>query len=345
MFCLSNLILSDIRRCEPWKFRGEVPNDVRNDKRARTLWINNSRTKWQCCSLVEGLHEGLRVNKGKDEENGNPPHALHGFIGDYDHPITDQDLATALKDFPYPPQYVERTLSGNLRLIWLFESPLLVPSDKFLRFFLERVLAEFGPDKLLPAFDKAAWCEPTRYYTNSGEWKEMPGKPIPRERVLGWMVNIGRKFEWTKESGSVEIPLETLRDALAKKYPRFYEWPGEFSLRAQGPSFWIDNSTSPSSAIVHETGIYTFSAHATKGFHTWADLLGHQFVKGFQSDNMGRAVEGIYHDGLGYWCKLPTGSWRCFDKGDTREYLRISRQISVKGPGGISDIDRANAAY
>lgn len=345
MFVLKNLVSAAITQGDPWTFTGTVKPEHRTDKAARDAWICTPTTDWNVYSFVEGLNENQRISlpaTGSDKE-GNPPYRLHGFAGDYDARISDADVFAQLAKFPFKPRWMERTLSGNVRLLWFFEKPMLLPSAKFTEAFLTKVLEDFPADKLLPAFDKGAWTNCTRYYTNSGDWTEIPGaKDIPAERVLGWTVKIGAKFEWVKETGAVEIPLEVLRPELASKYPRFIEWPGEFALGEMGPSFWIDGSVSPKSATVRETGIQTFSAHATQAFYSWGDLLGAQFVKGYQADNLGRAVAGIYHDGKGYWRQLPGGMWRPFEKNDIREHLRVARGISQKSDKqGISDLDRA----
>jgi hypothetical protein len=341
MFCLTNLVSSSIRREEPWKFQAEVPEIVRKDKNARSAWITNSTTKWNVYSLVEGLNENARVTKSKSDEEGNPPYKLHGLVADFDAPISDSYLESALAKFPYSPNHVERTLSGNLRVLWLFEEAIMVPSEKFLKYFLRSVLSVFPVHKMLPAFDEGAWLDCARYYTNSCQWQVMAATPIPADRVRGWLVEIGTKFDWTN-SDDIEIPFENLRPALRKAYPRFCEWPGEFALNEQGPSFWIENSVSPMSAIVRETGIQTFSAHATKGFYTWANLLGQTFVNDYRSDSLGQAVKSIYHDGRHYFRQLPNGSWRGYDKGTLREHLRVSRGVCAKPDSrGISNVDRA----
>lgn len=344
MFALQNLSSINVIRCEaPWEFKGAIPDHVRADKKGRDTWMTAPATRHNAYSFIEGLNPNRRITADKDE-NSNPPYRIHGFVADYDAPISDEDALKALETFTPKPQYVERTLSGYLRLVWRFESPMLVPSDKFLKFFLKGVLEFFPVDKLLPGFDMGAWVEPNRYYTNSCDWREIEGaKPVPVERLKGWMVQVGTKFGWTKEADATEIPLNVIQEALDKKYPRFSEWPGEFSLHAQGPSFWVDDSTSPKSAIVRETGMQTFSAHAAKGFYSWADLLDHAFTQSYKADNLGRAVEDIYFDGRSYWRKDPGDRWSAWDYNRIRDHLQTTRKLNPKRDKVTcsSDIDRA----
>jgi hypothetical protein len=342
MFALPNLTSSAVTRCTPWTFCETPPKEVRKDKSLRSAWINNPTTKWNVYSLVEGLNECVRVKTSGDPSLANDPYRIHGFVADYDVDTPDDWMRREVEKFQHPPQYIERTLSGNWRLIWLFEQPMLVPSAKYLTFFLESVLAHFKVDHLLPGFDRGAWTKPTQYYTNSGDWMNGPegAQPLSAALVRGWNVEIATKFDWVEEGG-VEIPFDVLKKALTEKYPRFSAWES-FGLHAMGCTFWVDQSVSPNSAKVVETGIVTFANHAPKGFYTWAELLDQGFVQKFKSERIGKAVEGIYHDSRHYYRKLPGGQWRAFDKQDTRDYLRVSRGLFARGrKGSVTEADKA----
>lgn len=343
MFILKNLRSSAITRGEPWAFKGDVPPEVKKDKAKRDEWINKIETEWSVYSMVEGLNENVRVSLTDTVARpGNPPRVLHGFTADYDDRISTEMVLAQIAKFEFKPRWFERTLSGNVRLIWLFETPMTIPSAAFLTEFFLKVLEFFPADKLLPCFDDGAWKTSTRYYTNSGDWTEFKdAKPIPTDRVQGWLVKIGEKFNWVSQTGAVEIPFEVLRPELLKKYPRFAEWPGEFVLGEQGPTFWVDDSLSPKSALVCETGMMTWAAHAPQAFYTWGQLVGAAFVKGYQTDHIGRAVKGIYWDVKKYWCKpSPEDDWTGYEKSDIREVLRVGRHVSQKpDKSGISDLD------
>lgn len=342
-FSIPNLTSIAATPCPaPWEFNKTPPDNVRKDKAARDTWAN-AVPDWNCYSAVEGLNSNRRVTADTGDDS-NPPYRLHAFVADFDLASDDEKVLRAIENFPYKPTHFERTLSGNVRFLFPFAEPMKVPSDKFLKFFLREILSDFPVDKMLAGFDKGAWCEPNRYYTNSGDWKVIDGaEPIPAERVRGWVLKFGSKFGWVKENEAAEIPFDVLRPALEAKYPRFSEWPGDFSLGEQGPSFWIDDSTSPKSAIVRETGIQTFSAHASRAFYSWSDLLGPSFVKDYQSDIISKAVEGIYFDLHRYHYKLPNGAWSKANKNDILDHLRISRGLSSKfrKEFNSSDLDRA----
>jgi hypothetical protein len=158
---------------------------------------------------------------------------------------------------------------------------------------------------------------------------------------MGWMVKASATFQWDGKNVGIVIPLEVVKEALLKKYPSFVEWPGEFVDGDQGPSFWVEGSQSPKSAIVRPTGMQTFANHATKGFYSWAELLGIDFVKQYQAEALGIAVREIYGDGRNYYRKNPAGVWLPNDKSGIVLHLRVDRGVSPKPDKlGISDLDR-----
>jgi hypothetical protein len=343
-FSIKNLVSTEVTPCEPWLFKAKPPTEVtgKENKAARDAWINDPNTEHQVYSLIEGLNPFLRVSKDAKDHEGNPPFKLHGLVGDYDAPVSDEELQTGVGRLNGKlPAYMERTLSGNSRFIWLFETPVAVPSRDFLVSLLKMARKAVKADLLSVGFDVPAWDEPGRYYTNSGVWQEVSNYRIPTALVQGWVFEVAKKHKWQRE-GSIEVPLPVAWAELQKKYP-LHGWPGEFELESQGPTFWIPESASPKSAIVKATGIYTFSSSASRPFWSWSDLLGSDFVEEYKVKNIGKAVEGIYHDGQKYWRKNGQGSWRSFTKEDLASHLFITRRLKAKSNSTEtpSEIDEA----
>jgi hypothetical protein len=303
MFYLSNLSSHAISRdVLPWDFKPEppFPEEVRKDKKFRDSWISAPSTRHCVYSFIEGVNSNQRVSKLRTDGGGNPPHAIHALVADYDSPEPKEKMLEQAKNLPHQPNWIEHTLSGNWRFIWLLEEPLILPSFDFARHFLKTFSDfAFDPARGMFGFDKKAWEAPERLWTNSCEWLHIHDVKIPKAVSLGWLVAASRTFNFKSKDFGTEIPLEIVKEALAKKYPSFAGWPGEFLLNEQGPTFWIAESASPKSAIIRETGIQTFSAHAPKGFYSWADLLGADFVREYKAASIGRAIEGIYYDGKG----------------------------------------------
>jgi hypothetical protein len=327
----------------PWEFKPAtpIPEEVRKDKKRRDQWITNPYTEHHVYTFIEGVIPNCRVTAPKNGGEGNPARAIHALVADYDQVIPKEEVLQRASKMTWKPNWVERTLSGHWRLVWLMAEPQLFPSHDFAKHFL-KTFKDFGfdPSFLLPGFDKGAWEAPDRLYTNSCEWYPVHNKPIPSDVSRGWLVKASQSFDFKKGFGTI-IPLDIVRDELQKLYPRFIDWPGEFVLGSQGPTFWVHGSDSLKSAIVRETGMQTFAAHAVKGFYPWADLLGIDFCKKYEAEVTGRAVQGIYHDGKHYHRRLPTGAWKGFDKGDTINHLVTARGVSSKANNnGTSEVHK-----
>jgi hypothetical protein len=272
--------------------------------------------------------------------------ACSGEVGDYDVATPKEQVFAYIESCTTKPNWVERTLSGHWRLVWLFERPLRFPSHSFAVFFQEKFSEfAFDPSGILPGFDGPAWKAPERMWTNSGEWYHIHDTPIPASVTTGWLVKASEKFNFDQRDFGARIPVEELREPLAKKYPRFAEWPGDFVLGAQGPTFWVEASKSPKSAIVRETGMQTFSANAPQAFYRWEQLLDSDFVRNFEANYIGKAVEGIYADGKSYWWKNPEGAWCWNDATRTSRHLRVDLGLSDKTRKGDdhSDYEKAMA--
>ena len=327
---------------DPWDFKAEIPPNIRTDKKARDAWINHPGTVHYVYSLVEGVNANLRVSQVKADGSGNPAHSAFGLAADYDAPQEEAAVLRMASAMPIPPNWIERTLSGHWRFVWLFEKPIKFPSHEFAIHFLER-FSEFAfkPAMGMLGFDEGAWTSPERLYTNGCDWRPLNPNKIPASITSGWLVQASQTFKFSDSNIGLSIPLEVIAPELAKRFPSFSQWPEEFTLGSQGPTFWVPESSSPKSAIVRETGMQTFSDHAPKAFYPWMDLLGVAFCKQFETEAAGRAVEGIYFDGKYYWHEV-ANKWNSRDRSDITLHLRTVRGISPKSDkSGVSAIDKA----
>lgn len=343
-FALRNLVSSETTPVTPWLYTQAAPDHVKGkeNKTARDRWINSNETSAQVYSAFEGVNPSVRISKPKvGADEGNPPFKLHAFIADIDCAVSQDELAAGIARLAFSPNYYEKTLSGNARLVWLLEKPVSFPNRNFAVEFLKLAAARLHPENVAAGFDKPAWEEPNRYYTNSGEWLMISAEArIPASLVDGWVVEVAEKHLWRKDRGAVDLPLPVVYTELLKKYPSM-NWPEDFIEGSQGPSFWLESSTSPKSAVVKPTGMFTFSAHQSKPFYPWADLLGKDFVERHAAELMGKAVEGIYHDGTKYYRKDGHGAWKCFSKEDIILHLSTDRGLSAVKDGGASEVNRA----
>ena len=333
---------------KPWEFTdlASVPEECFTDKGKRDEWINNPETQFHVYSMFEGMQDNLRLHAESSKQDENPPAVLYGVAPDYDVPTTLADVEAAMRIMEGPkPNYFEQTLSGHGRLVWLFEEPVRFPSRRFALEFLKKIHTILPIDRL-PGLDKAAFMAPERYYTNGCRWTKLSSLLVPANQLRGFLLRIAERFDWTSsEFGKVAVSMERIADECRKKYPKFREWVGDFTVGAQGPSFWIDGSTSPKSAIVKETGIYTFSGHAHKAFFPWAELVGAEFVDRTEDETLGKATKDIYYDGKCFFIPGPRNDILCNDPPVMRRHLATMRGLSDKKPkeGGNSMVDKALA--
>lgn len=339
LFAAKNLVDPSMEPCVPWEFNGldKLPKGVLTDKAERTRWLQNPQTVHQCFSTWEGVNNRLRISSGKGGDEGNPPRAIHAFFGDYDLPLQDAEIDFGLQRMgDLRPNYVETTLSGNCGLLWIFEKPLGVPSYEFARFLMARI-EELLPVNKIGGIDTSAAEAPERLFTNGCRWRLIHDKPVPWDRILGWMVKSSEKFDWKTIRGATVIPLEALKPELAKRYPKFPAcWPSDFTLDSRGPTFWVEGSKSPMSATVRATGISTFSDTAHKPFFHWSELVGAEFVKNFETCELGKAVDGVYYDGKSFIRQSSTGHWIFESRDDFTQFLRTERGLSDKREKGAT---------
>lgn len=331
----------------PWEWKPEKPIDdaIRKDKKLRHGWITDTFTQHCCYSAVEGLNENERVTKPKGDNEGNPPHLIYAYVADYDKfKLTQEMVLSIARGATIPPSWYEVTLSGYARFIWLFEKPIRVSGWKMAKAFLQKLTEVLGAKSMLPGLDPASE-EPQQYWTNSTTWIEIGGKPVSYDQLMGALVTVASDAKGLEDSSGPSIPLEEVATALRAKYPTFNDWIGDFTVGAQGPSFWVPNSESVASAVVKADGMYTFSGHATQVFFSWADLLGKAWVDKYEGESLGKLVTDIYFDPKAskYQWPLDGGkAWIPLSARDIELQLLTKRGADSKADkSGVSQVSRA----
>lgn len=297
IFYTDNLNTTELKYgINPWDFKTpeNITAQIRKVKDDRHDWATNPATKHMFYTGVEPVAPAARPSKE------NPPFKLHAIAADYDTPIPDARIDEAIASMPIKPSWIETSLGGNRRLLWLLPTPVVVTSFDFCVFFLQEC-KEFLKLNLLPALDEPAFENPTRLYAAGTDWRNTGHGPVDKKDLLSFLMKVVRKFKFTPNEVST-VPLNEAWARIQELYPSV-EWPGDFVVGSQGPSFWIKDSTSPMSAIVKEEGMITFSAHADKMFYSWAEILGNDFVKDYAKAACAAATDDCYWDGKTYWRK------------------------------------------
>ena len=178
----------------PWDFTvtTPLPKAIRKDKAARDSWINDPETEHNVYSLTEGLNDSLRVSKETPDETGNPPFKLYGIVADFDEPLTEDEIVAGVGRIEFAPAYCERSLSGNVHLIWLFSEPVLVNGYSVCREFLKFAHDRMRLSSIGPGLDLPAYSDPARRYINSGEWTKLSDNTLDAAMVRGWMMRSWR---------------------------------------------------------------------------------------------------------------------------------------------------------
>lgn len=333
-FAIENLTQKTLAPCVPWEFKPiEMPSDlIRGDKKERQNWYRTASTKWNFYTLIEAANPNQRPSKD------NPPRLLHGIAVDYDAPIPDSRVVEAIASMKIKPSWIERSLGGNVRLVWLFERPLPVESYDFCVFLLDRAVVWLNLE-MLPALDKGAVTDPTRLLCNGADWKTTGEPPISEQVLQAFYVEAGKDFRFNS-TDECAIPLDLVEKALHERFPDM-SWPNEFVVESTGPSFWIPGSTSPMSAIVKPEGMFSFSAHATKPFYSWGDILGSEFVSQFAQKSISNATDDIWWDGKSFW-KKEIGRYVDVAKDELLLFFKVDCRLSAKpNRSGISPVDTA----
>ena len=305
---------SQMAVCTPWSFTSVIPVEARSDKPAFRTWGAETTTDHLFYSASEGINAELRVNK-----TTNPLKKLSGLIADYDASITSSVINEQLKKWSgeNQPNWVSRTFSDGVRLVWLFEQPLPMDNPNLVKPFLKLAAEELKVTKLLPGLDEPAWNDPSRIYEVGHDWRQVAQSPLPTHRLYEILVRAAGKVRWAAEGTA--IPIEIIAEEVEKNFPG--RWAGAFELGARGCAFFDPNSTNLTAAIVAESGMVTFSQE--KIFYTWRDIFGPDFVRKFEEDRIGGAAKEAWYDGKNYWLKSASDVWQTHSKDDFVVRLKV----------------------
>jgi len=335
-FFVENLTEKTVRSdLDPWDFHPsvEIPENIRLKKIDRQEFYRSPQTKHYFYSGLEGANPNQRISKD------NPPKLLHQFCADYDAKIPPTRIEEVISAMRVKPAWTECSLGGNLRLVWLLETPLRIDSYDFGSYLLDKAV-KWLRLSLLPAFDEGAFTDPSRLLCNGCSWKPTGHGSIDASEVQAFYVEVGREYNFRATDGC-DIPLDIIEPALHEKFSGF-NWPTDFSLDTQGPTFWIPDSASPMSAIVKKDGMFTFSDHAGKPFFSWAEILGVEFVRRFETDSIAKATKDIFFDEKHFWSKRGGNIFVRMDDRELGNFFKVSCRISSKpGKDGLSQIDKA----
>ena len=324
LLALKNLSSSHTTECEPWNGSSSSPQKME--------W-NKPDVDHCFYSGLEGLIQSVRI----DTKN-NPAVFLHWLVVDYDGQIDQNMRDTVLERCgDFKPQYICRTFSGGARLLWKLEEPFPLHKNDLTAKLLKQVRKKLKLSKLLVGLDTAAFEDPAKYYELGTDWVELSSDVIPAPFMMQWAIESTHNYAW-KKLGPV-IPMELIAAEVEKQYPG--QWRGDFEVGVRGVRFWDSSADNLTAAVIRESGMQCFTGG--QAFVPWSAILGGQFVRQFQADQIGGAVSEVYFDGREYWTQLPNGQWQASNKSDLAQDLKVVRGLSAAVFRGAtsSQVDQA----
>ena len=296
-------------------------------------WCREATTKGHFISAWEGLNP-----QGRICEN-NPARYLHGIVADYDNANAISKIQALASSTGHLPTWVVQSFSpGKCRLIWPFESPVLVANPDITDEFLKKLDEKIKISHALPGFDKATWKE-NQYFELGSNWQQVTGAmPIPDSMLSECMLQGGMAAKM--ELADVEIPLEIVAEEVESRWPG--RWGGQFTEGAAGPLFWVEPFLNHRNAVIRENGLVCFSDRAPSNFMPWRAILGDKFVEKYETERAARLAEMFFFDGVNYWTNtLNGGSWKPLNQNNAQLHLKNAR-CSPRVPKGsfVSEVEK-----
>ena len=285
---------------------------------------------WLVYSAVRPLVADARVTAD------NPAAGLRGIVFDYDVPLVAENLETVLAKMPedHKPQYVEKTLSGHFRLVWVFDQDVPVPDTKVAELVLQLWGKRIGAKDLHPGLDKASF-KPSQVWTTGREWFAVGGPAVlPAKTLRELLFEAAKQFHPDTKG---EVPLSKIKEGLDDKFPG--AWRGPFELNSVGRRFWDPAADNPHGCCVKPDGFVCFTGPV--GFVSWKTLLGEEWLRNASEQQLDSAVRGIWFDGRWYWRETNAGVWRRYSREDTKLHLQQQGYSDKTEKGAtISDVGR-----
>lgn len=306
------------------------------DKTARRAWIRRNDTDWICYCAATGREESVRISAE------NPATTIYGLIADYDAQPLASEISTCVVDkkrFKHQPAFVERTLSGNVRVCWLLPKPL-VSSESMIALFYSELASELALDKCFAGLDKA-YKNIGQLHTYSGVCDYMTFDTLSHQLVSDIYDRCVKKSVKVSEASKVRMTLDIVekeirrRCALPATDPKYFPGgttlPEKFEVGARTTRFWAADADARS-VIILDRGLQVYSG-PNPGFLSYEMLLGDEILKKEAESYISAKAEGIYFDGRVYYHKVKD-VWEQDSASDIEDYIASTHKISKKAEKG-----------
>lgn len=351
-FGIKNLVTSDVLPIQHPDQKAAVytiPSSLET-KADRRVWSNRPDTEHLFISGYEAVNPNLRVNP----RQGNPAHKLHALIVDYDAYAPSHGTVQELINREYRselglvPSWIVVSRSDKRRLIWELAEPICLDAPRFTDELIRLLMRELRLPNLLAGLDEPALKNPATYYEIGEGWVRFNPYPLAKsfvQNLFAEAVELSSKRH-QNTGGIPEVPMEEVHDEIEAKFPgRLGVAKADFKPGVRGPAVWDPSASNPTSCVYYKHGVYRYSSD--KIFHSYREILGDSFVRKFERERIGTAIENLYYFGKGQFCRV----WEAdnerrftrYNKDEVKDYLKVTWGLNPKksNEAGGSEIDRA----
>lgn len=315
----------------PWDWETPIPSlpaMLRGpDKRRRKELVEEKG--WNIYSVVQGEVRAKPI--GKD----NQPSLVGGLALDYDVTFLRIELEKGLARLApeLKPQFIEHTLSGRLRLLWVFPKWVPVTDAKHCRLLWSVMDEAIKADRLHPGLDPASW-NPGQRWTNGYDWETVSGIPaMPEETLMGFVWDAAGRF---RQDSTIQLDMDLIREEVHSRWPG--RWDGDFEVGARGVRFWDPSADNPNGCMIKADGVVCVTGD--KSWMSWEDLFGADWCRQNREKRLEMATSNIWFDGKDYHHHRKTG-WEVVSKDDTRLALAVRGFSPTRKKGEtVSEVDR-----
>ena len=328
-FSLPNLRASSVVEvAEPWALKTKTPPPYADGKEAVIEFCNKAATEHAMLSMFEGMSADVRVTM-----EDNAPFRMHGLLVDYDNPLPAEpaEYVKAHRPCEFMPNYLVITASGNGRLVWEFEKPILFSNKTHMKEFMKLASRHMKLNKWLGGLDTEALTNWVKYYELGQRWIALDAMAsVPAAHLELWYFQsaVDIRFDDMK-TVSYKIPAEDLAREVEERYPG--RWQGPFIYGARGLRFWDPTADNSTAAVVMPDGMLCYTGN--QSFVPWRQLFGSAFVTQYEADAISDIVSNAAYDGDKFWFRSDEGIWAAWSKEDFSQELRVRGKDSRRKPG------------
>tara|TARA_R110000824_G_C15212332_1_gene676725 strand:- start:807 stop:2972 length:2166 start_codon:yes stop_codon:yes gene_type:complete len=291
---LKNLSEHNTFTCDDLSALTQKIPDLPN-KDARRAWSSNPSTDHVFYSMNEGLLPSVRLSVNGE----NKVCAVWGIVAEYDKydvpwAIIDDLIKTQSSILP---TWRSRTGSGGLRLVWEFESKLLMDHGMF-RAFMNAMSKLLKLERLFQDFDSSS-LKFSQYFELGVDWTKV-GEPIPNDIFKGVLLKVAIDNP-PQAQGNISVPISIVAEEVHTNPKYKGRWGEDFSVGTRGPLFWLDDGIERDGCQVVEDGMVCYSDRAGKGFLTWKEIFGAKFVEAYESKKLLALTDQYWFNGTKYY--------------------------------------------